>query len=71
LFALAFAWLAVFGRSREDDAAEALCELLAEECLADPIQLGSSRALVAPDAKVLGAASAGKMPPLQGEDPNT
>jgi hypothetical protein len=71
LFALAFAWLAVFGRSREDDAAEALCELLAEEWLADPIQLGSSLAQVAPDAKLLGAASGGMIPPLQGENPDT
>ena len=44
LFALAFAWLAVFGRSREDDAAEALCERLAEQWLAEPAQLGTSLA---------------------------
>jgi hypothetical protein len=71
LFALAFAWMALLGRGREDDAAETLCELLAEEWLAEPCQLGSSPAPVVPDAKLLSDASAGMLPPLQGEELDT
>ncbi len=59
LFALAFAWLALLGQRRQDDAAESFCELLAEDLLAENLLLSSGPS---PNAPLLGAGSLKALP---------
>ena len=60
LFALAFAWLALLGQSRQEDAAESYCELLTEDLLAETFQLSSP---ATPNTGLLGAPTVKVLPP--------
>ncbi len=67
LFALAFAWLALLGQRRQDDAAESFCELLAEDLLAENLLLSSA---TTPNAALLGAGIVKALPCTKDDHPN-